>query len=80
MSETKKRDVARGIILTLLVLTILISVVSTWVILDTVYSFKYQQTRAATNQKGYVGIEVMSRPAETISTGQVTLEVLPKQS
>ncbi len=80
MKETKKRDVARNTILILIVLVVLISVISTWVILNTIDFFKYQQTRAATNQKGYVNIEILPRPGETRVTGGVALNILPRPS
>ena len=78
MGETKKSDIARNTILTLLILTILISAVSTWIILDTINNFQEQYSPASVIQKGYVGVEVIPRPPEVKTAGQVILEVIPK--
>ncbi len=78
MAEIKKRDVAKTTIFMLLVLTIVISAVSTWVILDTISNLQQQYiSTPSAQQKGYVGITVLPKLPETRVTGGVTFEVIP---
>lgn len=69
LSEKKeKQDVARTTILVLLVLTILISVISTWYVLDMINSVKEQYASAASVSHGKVSISIAKPEAEGAET------------
>ena len=76
-AKKEKSDVARGTILVLLVLTILLSVISTWYVLDMVTSVKqqYEAMPSITYAQISVGVEKPGESAVQPSfvTGQVTL-------
>ena len=82
MAVKEKSDIARNTIFILLVLTILISAVSTWVILDTITQVKQQYGGIPSVQKGYINLNVLpsgNQPAaQATVTGGVGFNVIPK--
>lgn len=88
MSKRGKNDVAKATILVLLILTILLSVISTWYILDTINSVKQQYSSISTVTHGRVSVEILPEPEaeheegittqESIATGNVVLTILPR--
>jgi amino acid transporter len=81
----KEKDVAKATILVLLILTILLSVISTWYILDTITSVKkqYQSIPSISHAKVSVsiaprpGTESESAPKESAPvTGKVSLTLI----
>lgn len=68
----KKIDVPRNVILVLLILTIILSVISTWVVLDTINQVKRQYLSMPSIQKGQISVTILPRPGQEggIETGQ----------
>ena len=64
--KQEKRDVERTTIIVLLVLTILLSVISTWYVLDMVNSVKQQYSYSSKNSVVYwqVSVGILPRPGE----------------
>ena len=69
-AKKEKSDVARGTILVLLVLTILLSVISTWYVLDMVTSVKQQYEAMPSITRGQVSLNIKST-----GTGNVVLNI-----
>ncbi len=77
LTEKKgKQDAARTTILVLLVLTILISVISTWYVLDMITSVKQQYAAMPSVSHGKVSVTVTNPGAETITSAPATAKVI----
>lgn len=76
VQKKEKKDVAKATILVLLILTILLSVISTWYILDTINSVKQQYQSLPSIAYGRVSVGIVPKPGEETG-GENTLESVP---
>jgi peptidoglycan/LPS O-acetylase OafA/YrhL len=66
--KKEKKDVARTTILVLLVLTILLSVISTWYVLDMINSVKQQYASVPSVAHGQVSVTIAKPEAQSNQT------------
>lgn len=78
LSKKEKKDTVRATILVLLVLTILISAISTWYVLDMINSVKQQYAAQPAVSYGQISVGIINpneKPATSIATGKVVLSI-----
>jgi len=70
--KNKKEDIAKTTILVLLILTIVLSIISTWYILDTITSVKEQYKAFPSVGYAKVSVGIIPRPNETQEIEEVS--------
>lgn len=73
IATKKGSDIAKNTILVLLILTIVLSAISTWVVLDTINQVRQQYLSVPSVQKGYISVTVLPRPGEQIPSAGNTV-------
>lgn len=71
----KNIDVPRKVILVLLILTIILSAISTWVVLDTINQVKKEYLSMPSIQKGQISIDILPRPGQESTSGGIDSRV-----
>lgn len=74
--KREKRDISVNTVLILLILTILISAVSTWVVLDTINSIKSNYMAASTSLAASAS-QLPQQLPKTVTQGQISVNVVP---
>jgi len=76
-------DLSRKTIVALVLLTVIISILGTWIVLEEVNNIQIQQQpprlTTTSSSQGEVSLEVIGpkeKPPASLSTGKVTLEIL----
>ncbi len=71
----KNIDVPSNVILVLLILTIILSAISTWVVLDTINQVKQQYLSVPSIQKGQISMDILPRPGQESTSGGIESRV-----